>query len=170
MPLAWISLGSNLGDRRAHLAAALKALRAPELGLQACSRVWETEPVGYAEQPAFLNMAARLATRLAPLELLQALQAIELAQGKATPFRWGPRSLDLDMLLYEGQVLASPELTLPHPRLHERAFMMGPLLELDPGLAHPLLGRGIRELLQALPPGHPAARPVGDLDPLTERP
>ena len=170
MPLAWISLGSNLGDRRAHLAAALKALRAPELGLQAHSRVWETEPVGYAEQPAFLNMAARLATRLPPGELLTALQAIEKAEGKATPFRWGPRSLDLDIMLYEGQALALPELTLPHPRLHERAFMMGPLLELDPELAHPLLGLSFHELLQSLPPGHPAARPVGNLDSLTERP
>jgi len=170
VPLAWISLGSNLGDRRASLAAALRALRAPELGLQAFSRVWETEPVGYTEQPAFLNMAARLGTRLAPGELLKALQAIERAQGKATPFRWGPRSIDLDILLYEGQVLALPDLTLPHPRLHERAFMMGPLLELDPELAHPLLGFSIRELLKSLPDGHPAAKPVGSLDPLTERP
>ncbi len=166
MPLAWISLGSNLGDRRAHLAAALKALRAPELGLEAWSLAWETEPVGYTEQPAFLNSAARLATRLEPEELLKALQAIELAQGKATPFRWGPRSLDLDILLYQGRVLGLPELTIPHPRLHERAFMLGPLAELDPELLHPLLGMSIRDLLRSLPAGHPAARPVGILDPL----
>jgi len=164
VPRAWIGLGSNLGDRPAHLAAALKALRG--LGLEAWSRVWETEPVGYTKQPGFLNMAARLNTQLGPRPLLRSLQAIEKAEGKAVAFRWGPRSLDLDLLFYEDLVLDLPELILPHPRLHQRAFMLGPLAELDPDLTHPQLGLTVREMLQALPMGGPAARATGALDPL----
>ena len=165
MARAWLSLGSNLGDRAAHLRAAIRALSAPALGLQAVSQVWETEAVGYSAQPEFLNMAARLETGLGPWELLRTLQAIEQAEGKATPFRWGPRSLDLDILAYEGQVMDDPSLTLPHPRLHERAFMLAPLAEIDPLLRHPLLDRSIQELLSGLPAGHAAVRPLGSLAP-----
>ncbi|HEX7055854.1 MAG TPA: 2-amino-4-hydroxy-6-hydroxymethyldihydropteridine diphosphokinase [Bacilli bacterium] len=128
---AYISLGSNVGDRAQYLYAALRDLKAsPGIRVEICSSVYETEPVGYTEQPDFLNMVAKLATTLAPLSLLDRLQRIESAHGRTRTIRWGPRSLDLDLLCYENERMDSPRLTLPHPRMLERAFVLVPLAEI----------------------------------------
>ena len=138
--IAYIGLGANLGDLAGTLRAALAALAAlPESHLAAVSGAWRSAPVD-AGGPDFLNAVARLETALAPLALLDALQAIELSHGRERPYRNAPRTLDLDLLLHGDAVLQTPRLTLPHPRLHERAFVLRPLLELAPGLVLPGLG------------------------------
>lgn len=147
MALAWIGLGANLGDLRATLEAALAALAAlPATRLDGVSSAWRSAPVD-AGGPDFLNAVARLDTALAPAALLDALQAIEFAHGRERPYRNAPRTLDLDLLVYGDLQQSTPTLTLPHPRLHERAFVLMPLLELDPALAVP----GLAPLTAYLP-------------------
>ena len=137
---AWVGLGANLGDARATLDAAFEALAAlPGTVLAARSPLYASAPVD-AAGPDYLNAVAALDTTLAPLALLQALQAIEQAHGRQRPYHHAPRTLDLDLLLHGDTVLNTPVLTLPHPRLHQRAFVLLPLLALAPGLAHPQLG------------------------------
>lgn len=137
---AYIGLGANLGDLAATLHAALQALDGlPQSRLLAVSSGWRSAPVD-AGGPDFLNAVACLETGLAPLDLLDALQAIEQAHGRERPYHHAPRTLDLDLLLMEGQVLSDARLQLPHPRLHQRAFVLRPLLELDPGLSLPGIG------------------------------
>jgi 2-amino-4-hydroxy-6-hydroxymethyldihydropteridine diphosphokinase len=139
---AYIGLGANLGDRAATLRAALEQLAAePEIEVVAVSAFRETEPVGIVDQPRFVNAAAALDTALSPRELLAALLAIEgrLGRTRAGP-RFGPRTIDLDLLLYGDEKVAEPDLRVPHPRLHERLFALEPLAELDPQLVVP--GRG----------------------------
>lgn len=147
--LAYVGLGSNLGDREAALRGALELLAAePGVELVAVSAFRETEPVGLVDQPPFLNAAAAVETELGPHALLQRLLAIERALGRRrTGPRFGPRTIDLDLLLYGDLVLDGPRLTLPHPRLHERRFALEPLAELDPHLVVP--GRGHVEALLA---------------------
>jgi len=131
---AFVGLGSNLGDRRARLTAAFAALAAlPETQLLARSSLYESAPLD-AGGGDYLNAVVRLRTTLAPLELLHALQAIEAGAGRQRPYRNAPRSLDLDLLLYGDVVRAGDELVLPHPRLHQRAFVVVPLLEVAPDL------------------------------------
>lgn len=140
---AYIGLGANVGaDLSATLtqaALAMAALRGTQVAR--LSSVWRSTPVD-AVGPDFLNAVAALDTALAPLELLDALQAIELAHGRERPYRNAPRTLDLDLLLYADLVLATPRLTLPHPRLGERAFVLRPLLEIAPELIHLAAGDG----------------------------
>lgn len=137
---AWVGLGANLGDARATLAAALDALAAlPGTRLAAQSSIWRSAPVE-ARGPDFLNAVAALDTTLAPLDLLAALQAIEVRHGRERPYHHAPRTLDLDLLLHGDSVLRTPSLTLPHPRLHLRAFVLEPLAELAPNLILPGLG------------------------------
>jgi 2-amino-4-hydroxy-6-hydroxymethyldihydropteridine diphosphokinase len=149
---AYVGLGSNLGDREATLRRALELL-ADEEGIEvvAVSTLRETDPVGYLDQPRFLNGAAELRTELAPRELLELLLSLEARFGRdrsAGPPQ-GPRTLDLDLLLYGAERLAEPGLELPHPRLHERLFVLRPLAELDPALEVP--GKGpIQGLLAGL--------------------
>lgn len=140
---AYIGLGANLGDARAALASALAALaQIPSSTLHATSAVYRSAPQGEgASGPEYLNAVALLHTRLAPLALLHALQAIEQAHGRQRPYPNAPRTLDLDLLLHGQAVLTTPELTLPHPRLHLRAFVLQPLLALSPELQAPGLGR-----------------------------
>lgn len=146
---AYVALGSNLGDRRAHLDAALAALAAlPGTRPDAVSVIYETAPVGPPGQQDYLNAVARLATTLAPLDLLDSLLAIEQSRGRIRAERWGPRTLDLDLLLHGDAVLAEPRLTLPHPRLHERAFVLAPLADLAPDLV--IRDRTVAQHLAAL--------------------
>lgn len=143
---AYIGLGANLGaDLQATLTLAAQALAAlPASRLTALSSAWRSAPVD-AGGPDFLNAVAALDTTLAPLELLDVLQAIELAHGRERPYRNAPRTLDLDLLLYGDVTLDTPRLTLPHPRLSERAFVLQPLLEIAPELAHLAAGNAWHE-------------------------
>jgi len=139
MPRAYVGLGANLGEREGALRAAVAALDATE-GVQvvAVSAFRETDPVGYLDQPRFLNGAAAVDTTLAPRELLDALLAVERSLGRTREGpRFGPRTIDLDLLLYGDDSVDEPGLTVPHPRLHERAFALEPLAELDPDLVVP---------------------------------
>ena len=155
---AWLGLGTNLGDRRAILRGALGALGG--LGrIDAVSSVYETEPVGLRAQPVFWNLVLRLVTSLGPAALLAAAQDIELAQGRTRPFPNAPRTLDIDLLLYDDVVLTNPGLRVPHPRLLERAFVLRPLAEVDPALRHPVTGVQILDLARALPRA-PRAEPI----------
>src|ERR687897_1113051 len=142
MPRAYIGLGANLGDREATLRAAVAALGATGgIEVVAVSAFRETDPVGYLDQPRFLNGAAAVETELSPRELLDALLAVERSLGRTREGpRFGPRTIDLDLLVYGGESFDEPGLTVPHPRLHERAFALEPLAELDPGLLIP--GKG----------------------------
>jgi 2-amino-4-hydroxy-6-hydroxymethyldihydropteridine diphosphokinase len=135
---AYVGLGSNLGDREGALRGALELLGAD---VTAVSSVRETDPVGYLDQPLFLNAAAALDTELEPRALLERLLAVELELGRARDGpRFGPRTIDLDLLLYADRVLDEPGLVVPHPRLAERRFVLEPLAELDPDLVVPGLG------------------------------
>ena len=145
MTRAYVGVGSNLGDREATIAAALAALP----GVVGVSTLRETEPVGVIDQPPFLNGAVALETELAPRVLLDLLLAIERDLGRERRERWGPRTIDLDLLLYADETVDEPGLTVPHPRLHERRFALEPLLDLDPELAVPGRGRVI-DLLTGL--------------------
>ncbi|SFT28420.1 2-amino-4-hydroxy-6-hydroxymethyldihydropteridine diphosphokinase [Paenibacillus sp. BC26] len=125
---AYIALGANVGDRQQQLRDALHLLDShPAITVVRASAIYETDPVGYTDQPAFLNMAAALRTSLEPYDLLHAMLAMEQRLGRKRDIRWGPRTIDLDLLLYEGVTLAEEELTLPHPRMMERAFVLVPL-------------------------------------------
>lgn len=137
---AYIGLGANLGDLRATLEAALRGLAAlPDTELQAVSSAYRSAPVD-AGGPDFLNAVARVETALAPAELLAGLHVIEAAHGRERPYRNAPRTLDLDLLLQGETCVSTPQLNLPHPRLHQRAFVLRPLLELAPDLCLPGLG------------------------------
>jgi 2-amino-4-hydroxy-6-hydroxymethyldihydropteridine diphosphokinase len=136
----FVGLGANLGHAQATLAQAAQDLAAlPDTQVVAVSSVYRSAPVN-AQGPDFYNAVAELRTKLTPLELLHALQALEHAHGRERPFHHAPRTLDLDLLFYGDRVLNGPELTLPHARMHERAFVLWPLAELAPGLRHPQLG------------------------------
>ncbi|MGG3839011.1 2-amino-4-hydroxy-6-hydroxymethyldihydropteridine diphosphokinase [Paenibacillus thiaminolyticus] len=131
--VAYIALGANLGDRERSLQEALAKLDAhPGIRVAACSDIYETEPVGYTDQPQFLNMAAQVASTLAPPDLLRVMLDIELEMGRVRDVRWGPRVIDLDLLYMEGFEMDSPELTLPHPRMGERLFVLIPLADIVP--------------------------------------
>lgn len=145
----YLALGSNTGDRLANLRAAINRLP-PQVVVQAESRIYETEPWGYVDQPAFLNMALRAETDLAPLELLTYLKFLEKSLGRVPSFQNGPRLMDMDILFYDDLTLETPTLTIPHPRLHERAFVLVPLADVAPGLLHPHLGRSVLELVETV--------------------
>lgn len=147
--VAYIGIGSNLGNPRAQVLAAFEELaRLPATRLTGRSALYASAPVGAPPQPDYVNAVARVETRLGAAPLLHELQAIERRRGRARPFANAPRTLDLDLLLYGDGAVSTPELTVPHPRMHERAFVLAPLLDLAPGIEIP--GRGpARALLQA---------------------
>ena len=145
MTLAYVGLGANLGDREGTIRAAVADLP----GVVAVSTLRETDPVGITDQPRFLNGVAALETELAPRELLDALLAVERRLGRERGKRWGPRTIDLDLLLYGDEVIGEDGLTIPHPRLHERRFVLEPLADLAPLLVVPGHGR-VKDLLAKL--------------------
>jgi 2-amino-4-hydroxy-6-hydroxymethyldihydropteridine diphosphokinase len=150
--LAYIALGSNLGDRRGLLEGAVAALVAtPGVAVKKISSFHETEPVGGpAGQGLFLNAAAVLETTLDPLRLLNVLHEIEQSFGRTRTVHWGERTLDLDLLLFDDQIIDTPELTIPHPRMSVRRFVLEPLAEIAPGVVDPVTNRTIAELLAGL--------------------
>ena len=131
----YLSLGSNIGDRLVYLREALQCLeRHDEIKLKAVSSVYETDAVGLTEQPAFLNIVVQLETTLDPYQLLRLCHEVEDQYQRERLIRWGPRTLDIDILIYDDLILETPELTLPHPRMHERQFVLIPLQELATGV------------------------------------
>ena len=147
MSLAYVGIGSNLQDPVAQVKEAFAALsRLPRTRLVRCSSLYRSAPVGFADQPDFVNAVASLETSLKPVELLSQLQAIERNQGRKRSFKNAPRSLDLDLLLVDQMTLDLPHLKVPHPRMHERAFVLEPLLEIAPAIAIP----GLRPVADCL--------------------
>jgi 2-amino-4-hydroxy-6-hydroxymethyldihydropteridine diphosphokinase len=147
---AFVGIGANLGDPVAQVRAGVAALAAlPETRLVAASSLYRTAPVGHTAQPDFVNAAVLLETALPPRALLDALHRIEAAAGRERRFKDAPRTLDLDLLLYGGETIAAPGLAVPHPRLHERAFALAPVVELDPDCIIPGLGSAREWLARA---------------------
>jgi 2-amino-4-hydroxy-6-hydroxymethyldihydropteridine diphosphokinase len=148
----FIAVGSNLGDREAHIRAADQCLRlAAEFQAVTWSPIYETRPVGGpAGQPDYLNAVVRVQSLADPRQTLRHLQAIEEQLGRERPQRWAPRTIDLDLLLYGRLVLDTPELTLPHPRMHLRRFVLQPLCDLAPDLTHPVSGHTVQHMLGQL--------------------
>ncbi len=150
--LVYLSLGSNVGDREANLRDAIQRLA--EVGeLKSLSSFYETEPVDYLAQPWFLNCALALSTEKMPRQMLAAVQHIEQQMGRKRVQAKGPRVIDLDILLFGASTVDLPQLTIPHPAMHERRFVLEPLAEIAPDLRHPVLKKTMRELRDALPPG-----------------
>lgn len=150
MAEVFLALGSNLGERKDTLLHAIHLL-GEHLREEVVSSLYETEPVGGIEQPLFLNCVVKGTTDESPLELLRHCLLIEQALGRVRTVRFGPRTLDIDLLFYDETTLSTQELTLPHPRLHERAFVLVPLAEIAPNLLHPVYQKTISELLHRLP-------------------
>jgi 2-amino-4-hydroxy-6-hydroxymethyldihydropteridine diphosphokinase len=156
--LSYLLLGSNLGDRPARFAQARTFLAASAGEIVAASSIYETAAWGVEDQPDFLNQVLAIDTALAPEALLAACQAAEQQQGRQRTLHWGPRSLDVDILFFGHEVIATPTLTVPHPALHCRRFTLIPLAELAPQLLHPQLQRTIAELLADCPDPLPVRR------------
>src|SRR2546425_301875 len=151
MKTVYLSLGSNIGDREQMLQSALDRLHAPDLTIRRISSVYETEPVDFKQQRAFLNLVAEAETELFPMMLLSRIQKIELQLGrKRTGPPKGPRAIDIDILLYGAAQVHSARLEIPHPRMHLRRFVLAPMVELAPDLRHPELRRSMRDLLANL--------------------
>ena len=150
MSRAYVALGSNLGDREENLRAAIKHLQENGVEVIKTSTFIETEPYGVTDQPGFVNAVCQVETELAPLELLRLLLSIEQEMGRVRLRRWGERNIDLDLLLYEDAVVESEELTLPHPDMQNRDFVLIPLTEIAGEVVHPVMGKSIKLLKEEL--------------------
>lgn len=150
--IAFVGVGSNLGDKIAHCEKAVAELLSVDSNrLLSRSSFYQTRPVGYLDQDWFVNGVFKMDTHLAPLDLLRAMKAVESRMGRVETVRWGPRIIDLDLLFYDEAVIRTPEMEIPHPRLHERQFVLIPLGEIAPDLIHPGRGKTVRELSASLP-------------------
>ncbi len=150
MKTAYLSLGSNVGDREAHLHAALDRLAAEGVRVTGLSSIYETDPQDRLDQPRFLNMVVAIETALFPLQLLSRIQKIERALGRQRLVDKGPRTIDIDILLYGRFEIRTDQLQIPHPRMAQRRFVLEPLAELAPGLRHPSLGATVTDLLNGV--------------------
>jgi 2-amino-4-hydroxy-6-hydroxymethyldihydropteridine diphosphokinase len=151
MKTVYLGLGSNVGDRERNLATALAQLAGPALRVLRVSSTYETEPVDYTDQRWFLNLVVEAETDLFPMQLLARIVKVERALGRVRTVPKGPRTLDIDILLYGRAVVRSARLEIPHPRMGERRFVLAPLAELAPALRHPLTRKTMREMLDAAP-------------------
>ena len=149
----YLALGSNVGDRESELNTALRKLQARDLHVSRVSSVYETAPMYKEDQPAFLNAVVEAETTLYPMRLLLRIANVEREMGRKRSLKNGPRTIDIDILLFGTAVVDVPSLHIPHPRMHERRFVLQPLAELAPGLRHPVLNKTIAELLAAVPAG-----------------
>lgn len=147
----YLSLGSNVGDRLRNLEAALEQLAALDLRIVRTSAAYETEPVEYTAQRWFLNLVAEVATELFPMQLLMRIGRVERALGRVRTIPKGPRTIDIDILLFGRTVVRTAKLEVPHPRMGERRFVLAPLADLAPELRHPVTGKTVREMLDAAP-------------------
>jgi 2-amino-4-hydroxy-6-hydroxymethyldihydropteridine diphosphokinase len=145
----YLSLGSNLGDRHRSITEAIELL-SNRVHVEKVSSIYETDPVGYDHQSRFLNAVCKARTSMEPSEVLTLAKEIESTLGREITFRNGPRTIDIDILFYDDQVINTPQLTVPHPRLEERSFVLVPLGELEPGLVHPTSGKSITELMSGM--------------------
>lgn len=143
--IVYLALGSNLGDRQENLRQAVAALP-PQMVIKAKSHIYETPPWGFEDQPRFFNQAVKAETYLEAEPLLKHLKRLEIALGRQASFPNGPRSIDIDILFYDDLVLNTPLLTLPHPRLHDRGFVLLPMMDIAPELVHPVMKESIREM------------------------
>jgi 2-amino-4-hydroxy-6-hydroxymethyldihydropteridine diphosphokinase len=150
MSVVYVSIGSNLGDRRENCMRAVDLLKQNGIRIRKMSSLYETEPWGVKDQPGFLNMAIEIDTELEPVKLLRVLKDVEASLGRQKSFKWGPRLIDLDILLYDDIVLDEPGLKIPHPFMHERDFVLRPLNEMAPDAMHPLLKLSVHELFARL--------------------
>lgn len=149
---AFLSLGSNMGSRESFLKQAISRLhQSPNVQVTAISSIYETDPVGYTDQGLFLNMVVRISTTLSPLELLKLCLDVEKEMGRIREFKWGPRVIDLDILLYNKENIKMEALHIPHPRMRERAFVLVPLLEIDRSLVLPNSDTPLVEVLDEIP-------------------
>ncbi len=144
--IVYLALGSNLGDRAENLKEAIASL-SPQMVVKAKSHVYETPPWGYEDQPRFLNQVLKVQTYLGPEPLLKHIKRLEIALGRKASFRNGPRLIDIDILFYDDRVISTPILTIPHPHLHERGFVLLPLMDIAPDLVHPLTKKSVREMV-----------------------
>jgi len=161
MTKAFVGIGSNLGEREFLIRKAVEALRdLPHTAVIRVSSLYDTDPVGEVDQPPFLNAVAWLETELDPRAILWHLLLIEKRMGRVRSQRWGPRSIDLDLLFCGDWIVEEPDLQVPHPEAHRRAFVLHPLQEVDPDFVHPMTGESIRKMIRKLDPG-PSIRKGG---------
>ncbi len=155
MAVVYLGIGSNLGDKRDNCLSALERLSSKGVSISKRSGLYETPPWGVEDQPDFVNMAVEAETGMSPEELLGTLKEIEKEMGREVGIRWGPRLIDLDVLLYDDRIIQSKDLVIPHPLLHKRDFVLIPLAEISPERVHPVLNKTIRELTRELMKGGP---------------